>query len=183
MNSSSARTTLPAPASFPRLILCASLLVAACSSSTPASTTTTTPTTTATSGGATETAAADAGAAAPTTPATPATDADAGAAAATPTTPATPETTPATPATTPATPAVDTAAIERGHTVFNRACGRCHEDGERGGPAANANLEEASVTRTVRSGHGRMRAIPVARLSDADLALVIGYLRSIHAVR
>ncbi len=35
----------------------------------------------------------------------------------------------------------------------------------------------------IRSGNRQMRAITVARLSDADLDAVIAYLRSIQAVR
>jgi mono/diheme cytochrome c family protein len=62
-------------------------------------------------------------------------------------------------------------------------CGRCHEDGESDGPAPNRNLEESRLTRIVREGSGRMRAIPAARLSDADLQHVIAYLRTTHAVR
>jgi hypothetical protein len=35
----------------------------------------------------------------------------------------------------------------------------------------------------VRQGGGRMRAIPVRRLSDADLDAMIAFFRSTHAVR
>ena len=35
----------------------------------------------------------------------------------------------------------------------------------------------------IRQGAGRMRAIPVARLSDADLNAMIAFFRSTHAVR
>ncbi len=144
-----------------------------CSSSPPAETTTPTQSTTPASSGA-ETA--------PTTPATatPSTTPETTAPATT-----TPEATP--PATThaTATPPAQASAetIAAGHRVFNRACGRCHEDNDSEGPSPNKNWEEARMRSQIRQGAGRMRAIPVSRLSDADLDTLIAYLRSTHAVR
>ncbi len=93
-----------------------------------------------------------------------------------------PVTTPvATPPATPPTGGAD--AVARGRTVFTRACGRCHEDNDSDGPSPNKNWAEDRMRNQVRQGSSRMRAIPVARLSDADLDLVIAYLRSTHAVR
>lgn len=167
-----------------RFIFCASILVTACSSSssdTPAAASTTPPMTATSSGGMVETAPPATTPVAATTPEAtpPATTPEATPPATTPeaTPPATP---PATPATAPAAAAGD---VARGHTAFNRVCGRCHEDGESDGPAPNRNLAEDRLRTIVRSGTGRMRAIPTSRLSDADLTHVIAYLRSTHAVR
>lgn len=99
--------------------------------------------------------------------------------AATPAT--TPETTPATPAATP--PPADAATIARGHRAFTRACGNCHEENDPEGPSPNHNWEEARMRSQVRQGAGRMRAITVARLTDADLDAMIAFFRSTHAVR
>lgn len=72
-----------------------------------------------------------------------------------------------------------------GQAAFDRACGRCHPHGQQdvGPRLVGRNYSEAHVRQVVRNGDGSMRAIPVARLSDADLTLVVGYLRSLHAVR
>lgn len=95
-----------------------------------------------------------------------------------PTAPAT--TTPA--ATTPAA-AASPQVVARGRAVLNRACGNCHEPDDRDGPNPGKNWAEARMRSQVRQGQGRMRAIPVARLSDADLDALIAYLRSTHAVQ
>jgi len=67
--------------------------------------------------------------------------------------------------------------------VLNRACGNCHEPDDREGPNPGKNWAEARMRAQIRQGRGRMRAIPVARLSDADLDALIAYLRSTHAVQ
>ncbi len=156
--------------------LIAALVGCGSSSTESAATTTPTQSTTATTSG---------GAA--TTPATPETTPATTPAATIPaTTPATtaatpPETTPATPAATP--PPADPATIARGHRAFTRACGNCHEENDPEGPSPNHNWEEARMRAQVRTGAGRMRAITVARLSDADLDAMIAFFRSTHAVR
>lgn len=68
---------------------------------------------------------------------------------------------------------------------FNRACGRCHpQGGEDIGPDLhNKNLTTEAMTKVIREGTKRMRAIPPTKLSDADLPRVLAFLRSIHAVR
>ncbi|MBK6535555.1 MAG: cytochrome c [Deltaproteobacteria bacterium] len=68
---------------------------------------------------------------------------------------------------------------------FNRTCGRCHPDGnEDDGPDLhNKNLSVAAMTKVVREGTKHMRPIRPTKLSDADLARVMVFLRSIHAVR
>ena len=69
--------------------------------------------------------------------------------------------------------------------IFNRACGRCHPDGgeDTGPDLHNKNQTIPEITHTIRVGTKRMRAIPTTRLSDADLAAMIPFLQSIHAVR
>ncbi len=108
---------------------------------------------------------ADAGATTPTPPAD-----DAGAVGTT-----TPTPRPTTP------PAVN--AVAQGRAVFQRVCARCHESGDDEGPNPNLRWPEARMRTLIRSGNSRMRAIPVSRLSEADLTLVVGYLRSIRAVQ
>jgi len=81
-------------------------------------------------------------------------------------------------------PSVDTAqAIARGRSVFNRTCATCHEPGEPEDPNPGLNWPEARMRSQIRRGGGRMRAIPVARLSEPDLDALIAHLRSIRAVR
>ncbi len=73
----------------------------------------------------------------------------------------------------------------QGVAQFNRACGRCHPDGgeDTGPDLHNLNKTEEQMTTIIRNGQKRMRAIPPNKLSNADLAKVMVYLRSIHAVR
>lgn len=72
--------------------------------------------------------------------------------------------------------------------IFNRVCSRCHGAGgnapEEDTPAiANKRLTEARMRQIIRNGKDEMRAIPVSRLSDADLTTLMTYLRQIRAVR
>ncbi len=120
--------------------------------------------------------AADAGTAEATTPTTTPTTAT--------TTPATASTTPTTATTThPATTPAGGGTAAQGRAVFQRVCARCHEDGEPDGPVPNLRWSEARMREMVRNGNRRMRAIPVTRLSDADLATLVVYLRSTHAIQ
>jgi len=162
------------------LTACASTPTPAVQTAPPAPVTTEPPTTTSVE-------ATDAGA--PTAATTPEAAADAGSPEAT-TTPAT--TTPATttPAattpttTTPATtPPAGGGTVAQGRAVFQRVCARCHEDGEPDGPVPNLRWSEARMREMVRNGNRRMRAIPTTRLSDADLATLVVYLRSTHAIQ
>jgi len=77
------------------------------------------------------------------------------------------------------------AQATEGRPQFNRACGRCHPNGEEDtGPAIrNKNKSVEEMTKIIRRGEGKMRAIGPNKLSDADLAKVLTYLRSMHAVR
>jgi len=72
-----------------------------------------------------------------------------------------------------------------GRPQFNRTCGRCHPNGEEdtGPDIRNKNKSVADMTKIIRSGTGKMRAIGPTKLSDADLAKVINFLRTIRAVR
>lgn len=81
-------------------------------------------------------------------------------------------------------PAAEAQAAE-GVAQFNRACGRCHPHGEEDtGPSIlNKNLSADKMQKVIRQGTKRMKAIPATKLSDADLAHVMVYLRSIHAVQ
>jgi mono/diheme cytochrome c family protein len=72
--------------------------------------------------------------------------------------------------------------------IFDRACGRCHgaegNDPEEDTPRIkNKRLAVAKMTGVIRNGRGDMKAIPPTKLSDADLASLMTYLRQIHAVR
>jgi mono/diheme cytochrome c family protein len=133
---------------------------------------------------------ADAGAPTATTPVE-AADAGTAEATTTTTTPTTASTTPTTASTTPTTattthPATTPAGggtVAQGRAVFQRVCARCHEDGEPDGPVPNLRWSEARMREMVRNGNRRMRAIPVTRLSDADLATLVVYLRSTHAIQ
>lgn len=68
---------------------------------------------------------------------------------------------------------------------FNRACGRCHPNGDEdtGPDLHNKNLSVEAMTKVIRQGTKRMRPIAPTKLTDADLARVMTFLRSIHAVR
>jgi mono/diheme cytochrome c family protein len=76
-------------------------------------------------------------------------------------------------------------AANNGVAQFNRVCGRCHPNGgeDTGPDLHNLNKTEADMTKIIRSGSKRMKAIPPAKLSNADLTKVMVFLRSLHAVR
>lgn len=76
------------------------------------------------------------------------------------------------------------AQSSEGVPQFNRACGRCHPNGDEdtGPDLHNKNLTVEAMTKVIRQGTKRMRPIAPARLSDADLARVMTFLRTIHAV-
>lgn len=161
------------------LAACASTPAPAVQTAPPAVTTTAPPTTTSVE-------ASDAGAPTAATPEA----ADAGAVgAATPVDTAAPATTAATTTATPTATATATTTapagnpVAQGRAVFQRVCARCHEDGEDEGPTPNKRWAEARMRTLIRSGNRRMRAIPTTRLSDADLTLLVSYLRSTHAIQ
>lgn len=86
----------------------------------------------------------------------------------------------------PPQPSPSGAATASARAIYNRACGRCHPNGEEdiGPRLRDRNDPEDEVRVTIRRGHGRMRAISTTRLSDADLDTLIPYLRTqLHAVR
>nr|MBK7065702.1 cytochrome c [Deltaproteobacteria bacterium] len=165
---------------FPALILslaaCASTPAPAVQTAPPTVTTTEPPTTTSVE-------VSDAGAPTAATPES----ADAGAVgAATPVDTAAPAT--ATTATTATRPPATTTApagnpVAQGRAVYQRVCARCHEDDEDEGPTPNKRWAEARMRALIRNGNRRMRAIPTTRLSDADLTLLVSYLRSTHAIQ
>jgi len=76
-------------------------------------------------------------------------------------------------------------AAANGRPQFNRACGRCHPNGDEdtGPDLHNKNKTVDEMTTIIRSGSGKMKAIPATKLSNADLAKVMNFLRTIHTVR
>jgi mono/diheme cytochrome c family protein len=87
---------------------------------------------------------------------------------------------------TPAQPSAAGNAAAGARQLYDRVCGRCHPGGEEdiGPRLRDRNDPEAEVRATIRNGHGRMRPITTARLSDAQLETLIPYLRTqLHAVR
>lgn len=77
------------------------------------------------------------------------------------------------------------AQANNGRPQFNRACGRCHPNGDEdtGPDIHNKNKSVEEMTKIIRNGVKKMRAIGPNKLSDADLSKVMNYLRTIHAVR
>lgn len=77
------------------------------------------------------------------------------------------------------------AGVPDGPAVFRRACNRCHPNGRRdvGPEILNKNLAEARMVKAIRAGTGRMRAISLTKLPEANMPALMAYLRSIHAVR
>ena len=164
-----------------RLLSTALILSLAACASTPAPAVQTAPPTVTTTAPPTTTSVEVSDAGAPTA-ATPEA-ADAGAVeAATPVDTATTATTTATTATA-ATTAAAGNPVAQGRAVYQRVCARCHEDGEDEGPTPNKRWAEARMRTLIRNGNRRMRAIPTTRLSDADLTLLVSYLRSTHAIQ
>lgn len=72
----------------------------------------------------------------------------------------------------------------QGAAEFRVACGRCHPNGDEdtGPDIHNKNKSVVEMTKIIREGSGKMRRITPAKLSDANLAKVMLFLRSIHAV-
>jgi cytochrome c553 len=81
-------------------------------------------------------------------------------------------------------PPVEAQAAE-GVPQFRRACGRCHPNGDEdtGPDIHNKRLSVEAMTKVIRQGTKRMRPIAPTKLSDADLAHVMAFLRTINAVR
>lgn len=80
----------------------------------------------------------------------------------------------------------DGGTLAAAQRIYNRACGRCHPNGNRGsnGPGIrNKNWTVVRMTRQIRNGGGDMPAIRTGRLSDADMETMMEYLRSIHSVQ
>ncbi len=77
------------------------------------------------------------------------------------------------------------AAPPDGQAVFRRACNRCHPNGrEDVGPTIlNKNFDEAKMVKAIRTGTGRMRAISLTKLPEANMPALMAYLRTLHAVR
>ncbi len=84
-------------------------------------------------------------------------------------------------------PPADAQTPPEGTAQYNRACGRCHtqphDDDDIGPAIANKRLTTEAMTKVIREGTKRMRPIAPTKLSDADLARVMAFLRSINAVR
>lgn len=85
---------------------------------------------------------------------------------------------------TPQTAEAQRRPAANGVAQFNKACGRCHPNGgeDTGPDLHNLNKTEQEMTDIIRNGHKRMKAIPPAKLSNADLTKVMVFLRNLHAV-
>jgi len=79
----------------------------------------------------------------------------------------------------------DPQLVAAGQASFDRVCGTCHPGGDEDiGPSIkDKHLTAERVTEQIRNGSGRMRPIPVRRLSDEDLPGVLAYLRTIGTVQ
>ena len=75
--------------------------------------------------------------------------------------------------------------LARGRASFDRVCGRCHPHGNAdvGRRLVGLGWSEDRVRTQVRRGRGTMRPISTSRMSDAQLADAMVYLRSIGTVR
>lgn len=85
----------------------------------------------------------------------------------------------------PARPAVGS---RNGQQAWSAVCANCHMPRRPGarptGPRLeNKNLTEARMREIIRNGDGTMRPIAASRLTDGELAQLIVYLRTFHAVR
>ncbi len=73
-----------------------------------------------------------------------------------------------------------------GAARFRVVCGVCHGRNGDNGDAPNVrdlHWDAARMRAQIRSGSGRMRPIPVARLSDADLEQVLVFMGTIGSVQ
>lgn len=93
---------------------------------------------------------------------------------------------PPTPTTAPA-PVTTTAPVggdvSAGKTVFDGRCTACHPGGQAGvGPSLvgiSTRMTDQQITDTIRRGRGMMPAFPPAQVSDAQLADIIAFLKSL----
>ncbi len=74
-----------------------------------------------------------------------------------------------------------------GHTVFDAACGQCHNgDSPSGGALANLGLDDRRMNAVYHAGSeigGLMPAVSPSAITERDLPAVSAYLRTIHALR
>jgi mono/diheme cytochrome c family protein len=77
------------------------------------------------------------------------------------------------------------AKVAAGEARYDAVCGTCHPGGdEDSGPRLIDLRWTADRMRAqIRNGSGRMRPIPPARLSDADLENVLAWMTTIRAVQ
>lgn len=75
----------------------------------------------------------------------------------------------------------------RGHTIFDAACGGCHNgESPSGGALANIRLEDARMNQVLHAGSdvgGLMPAVSPSVMTERDIPAVNAYLRTIHALR
>jgi cytochrome c5 len=72
-----------------------------------------------------------------------------------------------------------------GQQTFDRVCGRCHPHGNEdiGPRILGKNIDSARMLKQIRQGTGRMRAISLTKLPEAQMPALMDYLRStLHAV-
>lgn len=81
----------------------------------------------------------------------------------------------------------DPESVRRGRTLFEAACGRCHEGDEpRGGRLVDLRRTEEQVLRALHAGSedgGIMAAVDPTALREEDIPALRAYLRSIGAER
>lgn len=81
----------------------------------------------------------------------------------------------------------DPAAVARGATLFESACGRCHTgESPSGGPLADLHRTGEQILGTLHAGSedgGIMATVDPATLREEDIPMLRAYLRSIGAER
>jgi mono/diheme cytochrome c family protein len=78
-----------------------------------------------------------------------------------------------------------------GQQAWSGVCASCHLPRTVGGRTRapvgprleNRRTPEAEMRNVIRNGHGTMRGIPAARLTDSEIPALITYLRTFNAVR
>lgn len=71
------------------------------------------------------------------------------------------------------------AAIQSGKAAYNRSCNSCHPNGKAGVGPAITGLGDESVKVVVRQGKGGMPGFGEAQISDAQMAEMLAYIKSL----
>lgn len=70
-------------------------------------------------------------------------------------------------------------AIQSGKAVYNKFCDGCHPNGKAGVGPAVTGLNDEGVKATVRQGKGGMPGFGEAQITDAQLAELLAYVKSL----